>query len=158
MAAMIRVRRGAEPFFAALPAIAAAAGCLLPWENLVVRPLGEAHARSIGSFHGSGLAACIGAGLALLMLADRLLRPQPSLIRDAGIAFAGALLVTGTALFTSSGGYPPASADAYDVTIQPGLYISGGAGVLLVLTSLPAAWSRRGGSRSPASSGAPAPR
>lgn len=155
---MIRVRRGVEPFTDALPALAAAAGCLLPWENLVVRPLGETHARSIGSFHGSGLAACLGAGLALLMLADRLLRPQPSLIRDAGIAFAGALLVTGTVLFTSSGGYPPASADAYEVSIQPGLYIAGGAGLVLVLTSLLSAWSRRAGSRSPASSESPAPR
>ena len=158
MGAMIRVRRGVEPFSAALPAVAAATGCLLPWENLVVRPLGEAHARSIGSFHGSGLAACIGAALALLMLADRLLRPQPSLIRDAGVAFAGALLVTGTVLFTASGGYPPASADAYDVSIEPGLYVAGGAGMLLVVTALLAAWSRRAGSRSPASSGAPAPR
>jgi hypothetical protein len=154
---MIRLRRGAEPLLAPL-VLAAAAGCLLPWENLVVRPIGEASQRSIGSFHGSGLAACLGAALALLMLADRLLRPPPSTVRDAGFAFAGALLVTGTVLFTGSGGYAPAGATAYDVSIEPGLYLAGGAGVLLVLISLLAAWSRRAGSRSPASSGAPAPR
>jgi hypothetical protein len=150
---MIRVRSATEPLLAALPGVAAAAGCLLPWETLVVRPLGESQSRSIGSFHGSGLAACVGAALALLMLADRLLRPRASSIRDAGVAFAGALLVTGTALFTSSGGYPPVSAAMYRVSVEPGLFVAGGAGLVLVLTALLTAVSRRGGSRSPGSSG-----
>lgn len=155
---MIRVRRSAVPLFVVLPPLAAAAGCLLPWEDLVVRPLGEAQQRSVGSFHGSGLAACVGAGLAVLMLADRMLRPVPSQLREAALAFAGALLVTGAVLFTSSGGYEPASGDFYDVSIAPGLFVAGGAGVLLVLTALAAAASRRAGSRSPASSGSPARR
>jgi hypothetical protein len=152
---MIRVRRRTEPLLALLPAAAAVAGCMLPWETLVVRPAGfPAQSRVIGSFHGSGLAACVGAALALLMLADRLLRPGPSMVRDAGTAFAGAALVTGAVLFTASGGYPPVTAATYQVSIEPGLFVAGGAGVLLVLIAFIAAVSRRGGSRSPASSAA----
>jgi len=150
---MIRVRRGAVPLLVALPPLAAAAGCLLPWEDLVVRPLGETQQRSLSSFHGSGLAACVGAALAVLMLADRVLRPTPSQWRDAALAFAGALLVTGSVLFTTSGGYPPASGEFYAVSVAPGLVVAGGAGVLLVLSALAAAAWRRAGSRSPASSG-----
>lgn len=163
---MLEVRRGTPPLIAALAGAAALAGCMLPWEQVTVRAAGEAHTRSVGSFHGSGLAACIGAALVLLMAADRMLRPRPSQIREAGVAFAGALLIMGAGLFTSSGGYPPASGSGYppasgsgyEVTLQPGLYAAGIGGVLLVLSVLPAAASRRGGSRSPGSSAAPARR
>jgi hypothetical protein len=149
---MIRLRTGAGPVLAALAGVAAVAGCLLPWEEVVVRPAGEVHRLSVGSFHGSGLAACIGAALLLLMLADALLRPRPSLVRDAGLAAAGALLAVGAALFTAEGGYPPVSAAAYGVSLQPGLFVAGGVGALLVLRTPAAAAWRRAGSRSPASS------
>lgn len=155
---MIRVRRGAAPLLPVLAGAAAVAGCLLPWQDVVVRPAGEVQARSVGSFHGSGLAACVGAALALLMAADRLLRPRPSTIRDAGTAFAGALVALGAALFTSTGGYPPVHAAAYDVSVDPGLIVAGAGGLLLALSALPSAALRRGGSRSPGSSAAPAPR
>jgi hypothetical protein len=94
----------------------------------------------------------VGAALALLMLADALLRPRPSQIRVAGVAFAGALLVVGAVLFTSTGGYRPASGAGYTVSLQPGLFVAGGAGVLLVLSAVLQGGWRRGGSRSPASS------
>ena len=155
---MIRLRRGAAPVLATLAILAAVAGSMLPWETVTVRAAGTVQSRSIGSFHGSGLAACIGAALALLMAADRLLRPRPSAVRTAGLAFAGALLGLGAALFTSTGGFPPVSASAYEVDLQPGLILAGAGGLLLVLSMAPSAASRRGGSRSPASSAAPAPR
>jgi hypothetical protein len=150
--AMRRARASVAPVVAWLVAAAAVAGCLLPWERIEVRPLGEVQARGLDAFHGSGLAACIGAALALLMLADRLLRPRPSLIRDAGLAFAGALLITGAALFTATGGYRPGSAAQFEVALQPGLFVAGVAGVSLVLSAAIRGVWRRGGSRSPVSS------
>ena len=155
---MIRVRRGVAPLLGAVAGLAAVAGAMLPWETVTVRAAGTVQSRTIGSFHGSGLAACIGAALVLLMAADRLLRPGPSAVRTAGLAFAGALLILGAALFTSTGGFPPVSATAYQVDVQPGLVLAGAGGLLLVLSVAPSAASRRGGSRSPASSAAPAPR
>jgi hypothetical protein len=136
----------------ALLPLLAAAGCLLAWERVEVSMLGEAQSRSLDGFHGSGLAACVGAALALLMLADSLLRPRPSQIRVAGIAFAGALLVVGAALFTATGGYRPGSGGGWSVSLQPGLYLAGVAGLLLVLSAAAQGGWRRGGSRSPASS------
>lgn len=138
--------------------LAAAAGCVLAWERIEVRLPGATQARVLDAFHGSGLAACIGAALALLMLADGLLRPRPSQLRDAAVAFAGALLVVGAALFTATGGYAPASGDGFAVTLQPGLFVAGCSGALLVLSALLGAGWRREGSRSPASSGGLAPR
>jgi hypothetical protein len=155
---MIRVRRGAVPLLAVIAGVAAVVGCMLPWETVVVRVPGAVHTRTVGSFHGSGLAACLGAALVLLMAADRLRRPSPSAIRDGAVAFAGALLAIGAALFTSTGGYPPVNAATYQVDLQPGLLLAGGGGLLLVLSVLPSAASRRGGSRSPASAAAPAHR
>ena len=155
---MIRVRRGAVPLLAALAGIAAVGGCLLPWEQVTVRVAGEVHGRTVGSFHGSGLAACVGAALVLLMAADRLLRPRPSQVRDTAVVFAGALLALGAALFTSTGGFPPVGAGAYEVDVAPGLVLAGAGGLLLLLTVLPSAGWRRGGTRSPGSSGARAPR
>jgi hypothetical protein len=150
--AMVRLR-AAVRLLPVLLSFAAAAGCLLAWERIEVRPLGDLQARTLDGFHGSGLAACIGAALALLMLADRLLRPRPSQLRDAAVAFAGAMLVIGAALFTMTGGYRPVRGTDFDVTLQPGLFVAGCSGVLLILSALlPAGW-RRGGSRSPASSG-----
>src|SRR5258706_11040785 len=102
---MIRVRRGAVPLLSALTVlagVAAVAGCMLPWEDVVVRLPGAVRTRTVGSFHGSGLGACVGAALVLLMAADRLLRPDPSAVRDAGVAFAGALLAIGAGLFTAT--------------------------------------------------------
>jgi len=155
---MIRIRRGAMPLIAVVAGLAAVAGSMLPWETLTVRIAGVDHTRVVGSFHGSGIAACVGAALVLLTAADRLLRPADSAVRDAGVAFAGGLLAIGSALFTSTGGYPPVSAAQYDVAVQPGLIIAGAAGLLLILSVLPSAGLRRGGSRSPASSAEPAPR
>jgi len=154
--AMSRLRSSLAALLAALSAVlpfAAAAGCVLAWERIEVSPLGEAQTRSLDSFHGSGLAACVGAGLALLMLADRLLRPRPSQIRVAGVTFAGALLAVGAALFTATGGFPPARGSGYTVSLQPGLFLSGIAGVLLVLSAVAQSAWQRGGSRSPGSSG-----
>ncbi len=156
MARVTRLRRRIAwlpPALAVLMPFVAVAGCLLAWERVEVTAAGASQSRSLDGFHGSGLAACIGAALALLMLADRLLRPRPSQVRVAGAAFAGALLAAGAGLFTATGGYPPASGDGYSVSLQPGLYLAGVAGVLLVLSA--ATWGgwRRGGSRSPASSG-----
>jgi hypothetical protein len=136
-----------------LLSLAAAAGCVLAWERIDVRPLGDVQSRTLDGFHGSGLAACIGAALALLMLADRLLRPRPSQLRDAAVAFAGAMLVVGAALFTATGGYPPVRGSDFEVSLQPGLFVSGCSGALLVLSALLAAGWRRGGSRSPGSAG-----
>jgi len=155
---MIRVRRGAGPLLAVLAGAAAVVGCLLPWEDVSVRAEGVTHTQTLNGFHGSGLAACVGAALALLMGADRLLRPRPSTVRDAGVAFAGALLAIGAGLFTSTGGFAPVKAALYQVTVQPGLIVAGAGGTLLVLSAAPSAVWRRGGSRSPASSAAPAPR
>jgi len=154
---MVRVRRGTGPLLAVLAGAAAVAGCLLPWENVVVRAGGVTHTQTLDGFHGSGLAACVGAALALLMGADRLLRPRRSSVREAGVAFAGALLAIGAGLFTSTGGFVPVTAQLYQVSVQPGLIVAGAGGALLVLTVLPSAVWRRGGSRSPASSAAPAP-
>lgn len=131
----------------------AAAGCLLAWERVEVSVMGTTQARSVDGFHGSGLAACVGAALALLMLADALLRPRPSQVRAAGRGFAGALLIVGAALFTSTGGYAPAGGDGYSVSVQPGLYLAGIAGLLLVVSATAQGGWRRAGSRSPASSG-----
>lgn len=156
MAAMSRVR----PVAAALPGVLAAltplvalAGCLLAWERVEVTAVGQTQTHVLDGFHGSGLAACIGAALALLMLADRLLRPRPSQVRTAGATFAGALLVVGAALFTATGGYRPVSGDGYSVSVQPGLYLAGIAGLLLVLSAAAQGGWRRAGSRPPASSG-----
>ena len=155
MAVMDRLRPFAAPAMrllaVAVPLLAAAA-CLVAWERIEVRLPGDLQARSLDGFHGSGLAACVGAALALLMVVDALLRPRPSQIRVAGIAFAGALLVVGAVLFTSTGGYRPSSGADYSVSLQPGLFAAGIAGVLLVLSALLQGGWRRGGSRSPASS------
>jgi len=132
--------------------LVAAAGCLLAWERVEVSALGDVTSRSLDGFHGSGLAACVGAALALLMLADSLLRPRPSQVRAAGMAFAGALLIVGAALFTATGGYRPASGNGYSVSLQPGLYLAGIGGVLLVVSAAAQGGWRRGGSRSPGSS------
>lgn len=155
---MIRLRRRVVAPVVVVAGIAAIAGALLPWETITVRVAGQAHTRDVGSFHGSGIAACVGAALVLLMAADRLLRPADSQVRDAGVAFAGALLAVGSGLFTSTGGYVPVSAAAYDVAVEPGLIVAGAAGLLLILSVLPSAGWRRGGSRSPGSSAAPARR
>lgn len=149
---MMRLRPGAGALLAAPVGAGAVLGCLLPWEQVVVRLPGDVEQHSLGSFHGSGLAACIGAALSLLMLADAILRPRPSAVRDAGVAAAGALLVVGAALFTAEGGYPPASAAAYEVRLLPGLFVAGGAGLVLLLRALGTAVWRRAGSRSPGSS------
>jgi hypothetical protein len=131
----------------------AVAGCLLAWERVEVTASGQTQAHVLDGFHGSGLAACIGAALALLMLADGLLRPRPSQVRLAGATVAGVLLAIGAALFTATGGYRPAGGDGYSVTVQPGLYLAGVAGLLLVVSAAAQAGWRRAGSRSPASSG-----
>ncbi|HXA30578.1 MAG TPA: hypothetical protein VN193_17745 [Candidatus Angelobacter sp.] len=153
---MDRLRSFAAPalrVLAVLVPLIAAVACWLAWERVEVRVPGDVQARSLDGFHGSGLAACVGAALALLMLADALLRPRPSQIRVAGVAFAGALLVVGAVLFTSTGGYRPASGEGYSVSLQPGLFAAGIAGLLLVLSAVLQGGWRRGGSRSPASSG-----
>jgi hypothetical protein len=150
---MTRAIRAAALVLAPLIVAATVAGCLLPWERLEVTLLGESQVRWVGSFHGSGLAACLGAALLVLMLADRLLRPRPSAIREAGQAFAGALLVIGAALFTTTGGYAPANGEGYSVSVQPALLVAGGCGALLVLSAAATAGWRRAGSRFPASSG-----
>ena len=141
---------------ALLIAAAAAAGCLLPWERVTVTVLGTAQSRAVSSFHGSGVGACAGAALAVLMLADQLLRPAPSSLRDAGRAFAGALLGVGAGLFTLDGGYAPGDHASTSVTLQPALYVAGGAGVALVISALLPAVGRRAGSRFRASSAEPA--
>ena len=150
--AVIRLRGDAASLLIAVLGIAAAVTCLLPWERVEVRSLGGTQTRLVSSFHGSGIAACVGAALALLMLADRLLRPPPSRIRDAGLAFAGTLLAVGAALFTMTGGYSPVSADLYGVAVLPGLFLAGVSGLLLLTAAAVASW-RRAGSRSPESSG-----
>jgi len=146
LATALRVASVLMPFVAV-------AGCLLAWERVEVTALGQTQAHDLDGFHGSGLAACIGAALALLMLADRLLRPRPSQVRIAGATVAGVLLAIGAALFTATGGYRPASGDGYSVSLQPGLYLAGIAGLLLVVSAAASGGWRRGGSRSPASDG-----
>jgi hypothetical protein len=150
---MSRLMDAGARVLAPLIVAVAVAGCILPWERLEVDLLGESHVRWVGSFHGSGLAACLGAALLVLMLADRLLRPRQSAIREAGQAFAGALLVVGAALFTTTGGYAPASGSGYSVSVQPALLAAGACGALLLLSAAATAGWRRAGSRSPASSG-----
>ncbi|HEV7677881.1 MAG TPA: hypothetical protein VGQ42_04885 [Candidatus Dormibacteraeota bacterium] len=150
---MTRMIRAAARVLAPLVVAVAVAGCLLPWERLEVTLLGESQVRWVGSFHGSGLVACLGAALLVLMLADRLLRPRQSAIREAAQAFAGTLLVVGAALFTVTGGYAPAGGDGYSVSVQPALPVAGACGAVLLLSAAAMAGWRRAGSRSPASSG-----
>jgi hypothetical protein len=153
MAPVLRARPVAVALLTWIVPLLAVAGCLLAWERVEVHTPADLQARSLDGFHGSGLAACIGAALALLMLADGLLRPRPSQLRVAGVALAGTLLALGAALFTATGGYRPGIGAGWEVSLQPGLYVAGIAGVVLVLSAgVQAAW-RRGRSRSPASSG-----
>jgi hypothetical protein len=139
-----------------LAAVAAAAGCLLPWEHLDVDAGGLQASTPYGSLHGPGIAACAGAVLALLTVADRWARPRWSDLRLAGATFAATLLVAGAAVFVTPLGQPLGSGAGgqYAVRLGVGLPLSGGAGVVLLLVSgaTMVAW-RRAASRSPASSG-----
>lgn len=143
-----------------LPALAAAGGCLLPWEHFDVDAAALHTSQPYGSLHGPGLLTCAGAVIALATLGYRLLLPRRMALREAGSALAATLLIAGAALFVTPLGQPLGASQPlgsgtsvqYTVRLGVGLPLAGGAGVvLLVLTVLEAAW-RRGGSRSPASS------
>lgn len=125
-------------------AVAASAGCLLPWESLTVDAAGPGGVTHLDALHGAGVLACAGACVALLAVAHRLLRPGASAARDAGEALAGTLLVLGAAFFTLRGGYRPQSGPGWSVAIAPGLPVAGVAGcVLLAGLGLTAASRRR---------------
>lgn len=145
-----------EPFGVAVAraalALAAAAGCVLPWEHLDVATPGGASTTPLDGLHGWGILGCVGAAIALLAVAERAWRPVASLWRDVAVAAAGAALVAGAALFRSWGGYPVGSSVGGQSTVSlgPGLPIAGSAGLALLALSLALVWLRRGGSRSPA--------
>ena len=131
------------PILTVVGAVAASAGCLLPWETLTVDTAGPGGVTHLDALHGAGVLACAGACTALLTLAHRLLRPGTSAARDAVEALAGTLLVLGAALFTLRGGYRPQSGPGWSVAIAPGLPIAGVAGVVLLAGLGIAAAARR---------------
>lgn len=121
------------PILAVVGAVAAPAGCLLPWETVTVRPAGPSGVSHLGALHGAGVLACAGACLALAVLAHRLWSPSSRVeLGDAAEALAGTLLVLGAALFTLRGGYRPGSGPGWSVAIAPGLPVAGLAGVVLL--------------------------
>jgi hypothetical protein len=130
--------------------VAALAGCLLPWETITVGPAAGSGITRVGAPHGAGLLACAGACAALLVLAHRLRGPGRSELRDALEALAGTLLVLGSALFTSRGGYRPGGGPGWSVDLGPGLPITGIAGVALLAGLALSAAGRRAGERPPA--------
>lgn len=113
-------------------AVAAPAGCLLPWETVTVDAAGPGGVTHLDALHGAGVLACAGASVALLALALRLGLPRRARLRDGIEALAGALLVLGAALFTVTGGYRPGSGSGWSVAIAPGLVVAGTAGVALL--------------------------
>jgi hypothetical protein len=113
-------------------AVAAPAGCLLPWETVTVDAAGPGGVTHLDALHGAGVLACAGASVALLALALRLGLPRRARLRDGLEALGGALLVLGAALFTLIGGYRPGSGTGWSVAIAPGLVVAGAAGVALL--------------------------
>jgi hypothetical protein len=131
------VRRGAArlgPILVVVGAVAAPAGCLLPWETVTVQPAGPSGITHLDALHGAGMLACAGACAALVALAHRLWCPPSGRaeVRDAVEALAGTLLVLGATLFTVSGGYRPGSGPGWSVAIAAGLPVAGLAGVALL--------------------------
>jgi hypothetical protein len=123
------------PILLVVGAVAAPAGCLLPWETVTVDAAGPGGVTHLDSLHGAGVLACVGACTALVALALRLVGPDPSRLRDGLEAAAGTLLVLGAALFAVSGGDRPGSGTGWSVAIAPGLVVAGAAG-LAVLAGL----------------------
>jgi hypothetical protein len=113
-------------------AVAAPAGCLLPWETVTVDAAGPGGVTHLDALHGTGVLACVGACAALVALALRLAAPSRSRLRDGLEALGGALLVLGSALFVVTGGDRPGSGSGWSVAIAPGLVLAGGAGVVLL--------------------------
>jgi hypothetical protein len=127
-------------------AVAAPAGCLLPWETVTVQPAGPSGITHLDALHGAGMLACAGACAALVALAHRLWCPPSGRaeVRDAVEALAGTLLVIGATLFTVSGGYRPGSGPGWSVAIAAGLPVAGLAGVALLAGLALGAATRRG--------------
>lgn len=117
-------------------AVAAAAGCLLPWEQLSVLSGADDQTTSINAFHGSGIATCAGVTVALLACAHRLWWPGPRRLGDAAIIASGVLIAAGTALYTLYGGYPPAQGDGFAVRLGTGFVICDASGVVLAAAGL----------------------
>jgi hypothetical protein len=143
------MRRGAArlgPILVVVGAVAAPAGCLLPWETVTVQAAGPSGVTHLDALHGAGVLACAGACAALVALAHRLWRPPPGRaeVRDAAEALAGTLLVLGAALFTVSGGHRPGSGPGWSVAIAAGLPVAGLAGVALLAGLALGAATRRG--------------
>ena len=131
------------PTLSVVGAVAAPAGCLLPWETVTVEAAGPGGITHLDSLHGAGVLACAGAVAALAALAIRLLGPAASPPRDALEALAGGLLVLGAGLFVVSGGYRPGSGSGWSVSIAPGLPVAGTAGAALLAGLALAAAARR---------------
>lgn len=142
----------------ALGALAAATGCVLPWERLLASPPGDATERPLDGLHGLGVLSCAAAALAMLLVALLLARPDLEGRRaDAATATLGLLIVAGSVLFPYvDGGYPPGSnaGDQSRVTVGPGLVATAAGGLVLLAVGLTRLASRRAGSRSPGSTGA----
>jgi hypothetical protein len=113
-------------------AVAAPAGCLLPWETVTVDAAGPGGVTHLASLHGAGVLACAGACAGLVALALRLVSRSRSRLRDGLEALAGTLLVLGSSLFVVTGGYRPGSGSGWSVAIAPGLVVAGAAGVALL--------------------------
>jgi hypothetical protein len=113
-------------------ALAALTGCLLPWETLTVDAAGAAGTTPVGALHGAGVLACAGGCGALLAVAHRLRSPRRSPAREGVEALAGTLLVLGAGLFTLRGGYRPGSGPGWSVTLDPGLVLTGLAGIAVL--------------------------
>jgi hypothetical protein len=137
------VRARADPLLGMLGTVAAAVGCLLPWETLSVTAGGASSATPVGALHGTGILACAGASVALLALAARLWRPGAAPAWESLETLAGTLLVLGVALFTVRGGAAPGAGPGWSVTLGPGLALTAAGGVAILAGAALAALGRR---------------
>ena len=131
------------PAIAVVGAVAAPAGCLLPWETVTVDAAGPGGVSHLDALHGTGVLACVGACVALVA------HPDDDRYRDLfGSEVATPLFGvrvpvlahhladpgkgTGIAMICTFGGHHPGSGSGWSVAIAPGLPIAAAAGVALL--------------------------
>ena len=140
-----------------LLAVAAAAGCLLPWGRYEVSSPVVHASTTLDAAHAIGWAACVGAVLALVGAAVRLGPPIRRLgrIDEAVMALGATLIVVGAAAWPTSLGARPIDLGTAAVSLGPGPFVSGAAGLLLLAAQTARVRARRGASPPPASAAAP---